>query len=75
MPHTSGRRCSVPGIEDVDPVEAPEVLDVSRHDSHLVNQGGRAEDGIAKRRTDVSADQERLDASGFYLGLPRRDRR
>ncbi len=50
MLRTAGRRRSVPGIEDVELVKALEVLEVSRHDGHLVNQGCGADESIAERR-------------------------
>ncbi len=49
MPRIAGRSWSVPRIEDVEPVKAPEVLEISRHDGHFVDQGGRADEGVAER--------------------------
>ncbi len=40
---------STPGIDDVEFVETPEVLEVSGHDGHVVDQGGRADEGVAER--------------------------
>ncbi len=40
---------STPGIDDVEFVETLEVLEVSGHDGHVVDQGGRADEGIAER--------------------------
>lgn len=38
---------SPPGVDDVELVETLEVLEVSGHDGHVVDQGGRADEGIA----------------------------
>jgi len=45
-----GTTWSTPGIDDFELVETLEVLEVSGHDSHVVDQGSRTDEGVAERR-------------------------